>query len=197
MRPEENTPQLRQTVYTALTGQTGDITGTSNDLRTLFTTVFGTGPRGGVNTRAVAAAYRVSQRTVERWMAPEGRRQGSNFGSRRLAGLRRRARNRAEREGPRRQALQQTAGDRPSRYGAKLRIFGQQGPRRAGEDYTRRRGQILDLSAPDVIALREAYATDGSAGAVAYLERTVDERYLDGWQISSIEEMDLNDPTER
>ena len=67
----------RSSLFRGLTGRQGaDVSGkagTSPDLRGMLLAAYGPGARGGVNTAAAAQDLGVSRRTVERWVAPEGR----------------------------------------------------------------------------------------------------------------------------
>jgi hypothetical protein len=195
MDRDEFTPQLRATLFSAVTGRAGDVSGTSDDVRGMLEAAFGPGPRGGVNTRAAAKELGVSQRTVQRWLAAEGR-QRSRPRIDHLKDLTKRARQAATTKQGRRGALSPARKDSMSRYGAKLVVRGQQGPRRAGRDYIRYRRTDLVLDPADVEALRDAYEAGGDKAFMGWMENHFDQNYVDGWAFSRIESLDFTDPRE-
>lgn len=189
------TPKLRGTVFAALTGHEGDVSGTGEDVRGMLLAAFGPGPRGGANTRRAAQKLGVSQRTVQRWLAAEGR-QRSRPSPDHLKDLTKRARQVATTKRGRRTALAAARKDAMSRYGAKVVVRGDQGPRRAGRDYTRFRRTDLVLDPADVEAMRGAYEVGGDKEFVAWMEGHFDHNYVDGWSFSSIESLEVTDPRE-
>jgi hypothetical protein len=179
-------------VFSAVTGRPGDVSGTG-DVRDMLLAAFGVGPRGGVNTRAAAAGLGVSQRTVQRWLAPEGRQRNQPRADH-LKDLGKRARQAATTKKGRRTALTPARKDAMSRYGAKVLVRGEQGPRRAGRDYSRDRWTDLVLDPADVAAMRAAYEAGGDKGFVAWMENHYDAEYVGGWTFSTIRELHITDP---
>ena len=190
------TPELRQTVFTALTGSTGDVGG-GGDLRGQLLAAFGRGPRGGVNTAAAARALGVTRRTVERYVAPATAAQRiARPSPARLQEITRRARQAASTARGRRRALGGASGDSSSRYGAVVSMRGKMGPYSSDREYQRVRRANVELSAPDVVALRDAYAARGERGAVAWLEQYMDREYAAQWEFQSLDDMTLRPKAE-
>lgn len=186
------TPGLRQTLFGALTGQPGDVTGRPDgDLRSQLQAAFGPGRRpGSVNTTAAAQALGVSQRTVQRWLA--GRHGAKPEYRKAIAG---RARQAASTQRGRRAAVAAARRGPLVRNGAQLRISGQQGPA-ADRKYRRPRSIDLGLDPQDVDALLTAYERGGDKGAVAWIEGHADAVYVDDWMFDSISNLELRDPYE-
>ncbi len=189
------TPQLRQTLFGALTGRAGEVTGRPDgDLRAMLQGAFGEGRRrGGVDTRAAAQGLGVTQRTVQRWLAGTGR-QRHGASPEHLKAIASRARQAASTQKGRRTAMAAARRGPLTRNGARLTVRGQQGPLRAGKEYRRMRRLDLDLQPEDVEALMSAYERGGDKAFVAWLEGHADAEYVADWGFDSVEDLELRDP---
>lgn len=184
---------LRGRLFAALTGRPEAVTGAGADVTGLLQAAFGTGARGRVNTRAAAAELGVSQRTVQRWIAGEGR-QRNRPRADHLKSLRTKARQAASTQRGRRQAIASTRQSARSRYGARLNIKGVMGPSRAGTDYLRDRRILLQMTPEAVEGLLDAYEQGGDRGLVTWLEGYADREYLEDWTFGTITDFSLDDP---
>jgi hypothetical protein len=191
------TPDLRQTLFGALTGRAGEVTGRPDgDLRGMLQAAFGEGRRpGGVNTRAAAESLGVTQRTVQRWLAGAGR-QRHRANPEHLRAIAARARQAATTQRGRRAALGAVRQGPLPRHGARLTIRGEQGPSRAGRDYRRFRKVDLMLSPEDVDAALSAYERGGDRGFVTWLEGHADQEYVNDWGFDRIENLEMRDPND-
>lgn len=183
----------RQTFFGALTGRTrGDVSGMGQDVRAQLEAAFGT-RRGRLDTAAAAAGMGVSQRTVQRWVASEGRQRSRPSPAHRQQ-LQKRSRQAATTKRGRRRALAQARAAIPARRATDLRIHGTQGPRRAGVDYTRaRRSSTVEMTPQTYQQLLDAYEQGGESGARSFLEGLWDQEYVQDWRFTSISDMDWLD----
>lgn len=182
---------LRGRLFTALTGRAGDVSGQrGGDVRNRLIAAFGTTARGGLNTRAAAAGLGVSQRTVQRWVAPQGRQRSTPSRSHDQA-ITRTARRAATTRAGRRAALAPTRASSMTRYGTKVTLRGNQGVVSGGRDYARFRAITLTLEADDATAMLDAYEAGGDRGLVEFLEGVADRDYAAEWQFGTINELDF------
>lgn len=187
------TPGLRQTLFGALTGRSGDVTGRRDgDLRAMLQAAYGEGQRpGSVNTRAAAQALGVDIRSVQRWV------RGTNGASpEHRKTIAKKAKQAASTQRGRRAAAAAVRRGPLARNGARLSIRGAQGPSRAGEDYRRFRKVDLLLGPGDVDGMLSAYEQGGDRAVVSWMEGHFDREYVADWGFDSITEMELRDPGE-
>lgn len=185
MDKEGFTPNLRQTLFGALTGRAGDVTGRPDgDLRGMLQAAFGEGRRpGGVNTRAAADSLGVTQRTVQRWLAgAERQRHGAS--PEHMKAIARRARQAASTQRGRRVAVAAARQGPLARNGGQLTVRGRQGPR----GYERLRRIDLAVRPDQVDAALTAYERGGDRAFVTWLEGEVDQEYVAGWNVQDIED---------
>lgn len=190
------TSGLRSTLFNALTGRQGDVSGQAGaDVRSMLLAAFGAAStKSGVNLTAAAAGLGVSRRTVERYVTTAGQRIAPR--GPRLQAIRTAARQAATTKRGRRTALADARRGPLSRYGAKISIRGEQGPTRAGTEYRRNRRVDLILDPDAVAGLWSAYEDGGDKSAVSFLEGFADSEYVPGWELGSIDSLDLGDPRE-
>jgi hypothetical protein len=188
------TPQLRGTLFSALTGRGGDVSGRPDaDVRGMLLAIGGpANTKSGINLTAVAAELGVSRRTAERWVTNASQKirlRGAN-----LAKVVAKSRQAATTKAGRRKAMAAVRQGPRSRYGAKLSVTGQQGPLRSGTAYRRRRKITLDLAPAATDAMLAAYEDGGDKGYMAWLETYASENYLDDWGFDSISDIAVDDP---
>ena len=188
------TPQLRGTLFSALTGRGGDVSGRSDaDVRGMLLAIGGpANTKSGINLTAVAAELGVSRRTAERWVTNASQRirlRGNN-----LAKVVARSRQAATTKAGRRRAMAAARQGSRTRYGSKLSVTGQQGPLRSGTAYRRRRKITLDLTPEATEEMLTAYEDGGDKGYMAWLEGYASENYLDDWGFDSITDVAVDDP---
>ncbi len=189
------TPDLRQTLFGALTGRAGDVTGRPDgDLRGMLQAAFGEGRRpGGVDTRSAAQGLGVTQRTVQRWLAGADR-QRHQANPQHLKAIASRARQAASTQRGRRTSVADVRQGPLARRGARLSVRGVQGPIRAGTDYRRLRRVDVELQPEDVDALLSAYERGGDRAFVSWLEGHMDQQYVADWGFESIADLELRGP---
>lgn len=181
------TPKVRNTIFNAVTGRTGDVSGTvGGSLTDKLVAAFGPGPRGAVvNARAAAKALGVTPRTVQRWVKGEIRTPKPGHAK----ALTKMARQAASTRAGRKAALAAARGDRASRYGATLRVRGEQGPR----DYERYgRTVSLDLDPSQVQAMRDAYEAGGDKAMMDWTTAEMDQNYVADWNIVSLTDIQFD-----
>lgn len=182
MDPKKLTPQVRNSIFNALTGRGGDIT-TGGTLTDKLVAAFGPGRRGAtVNTQAAAKALGVTPRTIQRWVKGEIRNPKPSHAQ----ALAKAARQAATTKAGRKAALAAARGDRASKRGATMRIRGQQGPL----DYERYgRTVTLDLNPEQVEAMRDAYEAGGDKGMLGWTTTELDQNYVADWNIVTIDDI--------
>ena len=176
-------------LFQGLTGRQGTPTGGS--IRGLVVAAFGTTKRGGPNTRAAAEHFGVSQRTVQRWIAGEDRKQRNKPRADRFSELRMRARQAASTKKGRARALTESRSRFSTRKSARMTTHGVQGPASGGKGYARPRTVTLELGPADIDALFDAYETGGDKGAQEWLERHHSMNYVPDWHFESIDRISL------
>ncbi|MCO7221535.1 hypothetical protein [Klenkia sp. PcliD-1-E] len=196
MNREGFTRELRGTVFNALTGRGGDVSGRPDgDVRGMLLAIGGPAKtKSGINLTAAAAALGVSRRTAERWVtnaSQKSRLRGAN-----LAKVVAQSRQAATTKAGRRRAMAAARRGSLTRRGAKLSITGKQGPTRAGTDYRRRRRIDLMLGPGDVEEMMAAYEQGGDQGYMSWVEAYAGENYLDDWGVDSLDKLEVSDPRE-
>lgn len=181
MDAKKLSPQVRNSIFTALTGRGGDVTGGS--ITDKLAAAFGPGKRGAaVNAQAAAKALGVTPRTIQRWVKGEIRTPKADH----VKAITKAARQAASTKAGRRAALAAAEGDRASKRGATMRIKGEQGPM----DYERKdRWVTLDLSPEQVRAMRTAYEAGGDKGLLGWTTTELDQNYVADWNIVSLSEL--------
>ena len=195
----------RSSLFRGLTGRQGaDVSGkagTSPDLRGMLLAAYGPGARGGVNTAAAAQDLGVSRRTVERWVAPEGRQRIAKPKADTLRKLSTKSRQSATTRQGRRAAIKSVReskqGKSIAKYGATVRIQGKQGVAGGGGFYIRKRSIQIPpdqggMSPDDVEALWSAYERGGDKELSAWLTEYASNRYVDGWTFESIDDISID-----
>lgn len=189
-------PGRRKSLFTALTGRDGDVSGKADPQNTeaMLRAAYGTTQRGAIDTKTAAADLGVSQRTVQRWVAADTQKR-SRPRADRLKALAAKARKAATTQAGRRQAMKDTRssnrGQRMSRRGANVSITGMQGAGSKKGTYLRNRTISFQLSGAEVDALWLAYEQGGDQGASDWLTDQAGDKYLDGWQFETIGDLDM------
>ena len=194
----EGLPAVRGPVFESLTGRPAEgVTGTGS-VRSMLIAAFGAG-RGktGVNTSAAAAEFNVSARTVQRWVAGEGKQRIVPKGDR-LAAIGKAARQAASTQQGRRRASQQgrqqaVAAARRGKPNQTVPMYvsGVQGMGYPGGD--RQRTCPVNMTPEQIEALYEAYERTGDAGAVAFIESRYNANYVAGWQMETIDSISFGE----
>ncbi len=178
--------------FGTMTGRTGDISGRPDpaNIKDQLLAAYGPGRRSEVNTAAAAKDLGVSQRTVERWIAPQGRQRITNPRLGTLATLAGRAKQAATTKTGRRTAMRTVRvskqGKSLAKYGGKLTIDAVQGPK----NYERDRAITLELTPDQVEAMWAAYEQGGDKAMVGWLNGRGDD-YVGGWSFLQINDFDL------
>lgn len=176
-------------IFKGLTGRAGSPTGSVRDM---LTSAFGTNARGGPNTRAAASELGVSQRTVQRWIAGENRKQRNAPRADHLSTLRTKARQSTTTKKGRKAALDQSRSRFASRKSAKLTTHGLQGPEGGGKGYSRMRTVSLELSGTDIDAMFDAYEKGGDKAVTQWLEQHHSANYVPGWTFENIDHIKID-----
>lgn len=198
MTPELKSAGTRNRLFSFMTGRHGgDVTGQGNTgVRDKLLAAFGTTKRGGLNTREAAKTLGVTQRTVQRWVAADGR-QRSKPSAKHWQSLKKASRQAATTKKGRQRAIAaalKTA--KTSKHSKRLTIRGTQGPAAtpsAKRNYIHRRNSNLELSPDQQQELMMAYAESGDKGAIGWLTTTFDEQYVDDWKFESIDSIEWSD----
>lgn len=176
-------------IFQGLTGRKGAPTG--GNVRDMIVAAFGTTKRGGPNTRAAAEQLGVSQRSVQRWIAGENRKQRHAPRSDHLSTLRTKARQSATTKKGRKTSLDGARARFSGRKSARLTTYGMQGPEGGGKGYSRQRGVTLELDADDIDAMFDSYEKGGDAGVTQWLEQHHSNNYVPGWTFENIDRIGL------
>ncbi|UQN31787.1 hypothetical protein [Brachybacterium kimchii] len=172
-------------IFQGLTGRQGSPTGGS--VRSMIVAAFGTTSRGGPNTRAAAQELGVSQRSVQRWIAGEDRKQRSKPRADHLSTLRTSARQAATTKKGRKASLDKARSRFANRKSARLTTHGMQGPEGGGTGYSRQRTVTVELGANDIDAMFDAYEKGGDAAVTQWLEQHHSANYVPGWTFEGID----------
>lgn len=187
---------LRHTLFTALTGRTGDVSGKAGgDIREMLMAVGGPSAktRSGIDLTRAAGKLGVSRRTVERWVKTADTGTGQRPSPAHLKALTGAARRTASTQRGRRAVLTETGmRQQLGANGARVSITGPQGPHAAGRDYMRVRTTQLDLDPTDVHAMLDAWEKGGDKGFLAWATGHWGEQYLDDWKFDGIDGLDID-----
>lgn len=176
-------------LFQGLTGRQGTPTG--GGVKDLIIAAFGTTKRGGPDTRAAAEHLGVSQRSVQRWIAGENRKQRNAPRADRLSALRTTARQAATTRTGRKAALSDARARFATRKTARLTTYGVQGPLAAGKSYSRLRPVTLELGSADIDALFDAYERGGDKAVQAWMSDHFSENYVPDWGFERIDKISL------
>lgn len=186
----------RGSVFAALTGRgDSDVSGDpEGSVAGMLRALVGSSPRtGDVDTKAAAEALGVSRRRVQAWLKAEreGRRPGMRAPTREK--IVRRSRQAATTKRGRRAALRDVR-TRPRRriVPIKVRISGEQGPRRSGKGYARWRSTDRDLTPMQYEEMLAAYEEGGDDGVAAFLEDLWDSEYSADWGMFTIDAIEIH-----
>lgn len=195
----------RSSLFQGLTGRRGaDVSGkagTTPDMRGMLLAAYGPGTRGGVNTAAAARDLGVSRRTVERWVAAEGRQRISKPKTETLSKLTTKSRQAATTQQGRRTAIkavrESKQGKSIAKYGARVQIKGRQGVAGGGGFYIRNRSIQIPpdqsgMSPSDVESMWSAYERGGDKALSKWLSGYASDRYVDGWTFESIDNISID-----
>ena len=171
-------------IFAGLTGRDGNPTG--SDLRSLVIAAFGTNKRGGPDTRKAAQKLGVSQRTVQRWLAGENRKERAKPRKDNLSKLKVRARQASTTKRGRTEAIQQRKAMFANRSSVKISVNGMQGPAIGGREYARPRQVTLDLTGDQANMLFDAYSEGGENQFQGLLSQHFSDNYVDSWEFQSI-----------
>ena len=173
------------------TGLAGDVSGRVDPslVREQLIAAYGPGRRGAaIDTRAAAKDLGVTQRTVERWIAAEGRQRSTP----KLAvvaaagGALPAGRHHQGRASPLRSARMRNTsqGKNKANFGGRLTIDGYQGPK----GYPRIRAITLDLPPDQVEAMWSAYEAGGQKAMLDWVNGRGDE-YVQGWSVDRLDDL--------
>ncbi|TFF04352.1 hypothetical protein [Cellulosimicrobium funkei] len=185
----------RGRLFQALTGRRGaDVSGAGSNMRGMLLAAFGASRRdpSKPDTAAAAKGLGVSQRTVQRWLAPSTR-QHQRPKPATVQKLTTKARQAATTKTGRARALAQVAAARglPS-GGFRVGVTGYQGLE-LDPSYARVRHVPFDLDSPELTqGFLNAYVQGGEKGAMGWLTKNVDEIYgVDRWEFGRIDSIDV------
>ena len=194
------TAALRNTVFGALTGISGDVSGDRGaNLRDMLMTIGGPArTKSGINLTEVAKELGVTRRTVERWVTIDGTEKGKPKPAMLIA-VATKSRQAATTQRGRAKALGRARGGTGAgsggaaitTYGAKLTVRAHQGPVAGGRAYMRDRTISLALDPEAVEAMQAAYAKGGDKAFLTWAENHADSTYAAGWGIERIDSLDL------
>lgn len=192
-------PGRRQSVFQGLFGRRDvefDVSGKGSNIVSMLRTAFGEGRQGRpVDTKAAAAGLGVSQRTVQRWIAGEGKQRIKAPRADHLASLRKASRQAATTRKGRKRMVDEARKSRKfaqgQTKGIKLTVRGMSGFSDAGQHYLRYRSVPLKLTPDQVDAMWNAYERGGDKGFSEWLtSRSQD--YLTGWEYESIDSLQFD-----
>jgi len=199
MKKQGFTAALRGTLFSAFSGNTGDVSGSTDaDVHGMLMAIGGPGKtKSGIDLTAAANELGVTRRTVERWVTTAGERnklRGAN-----LSKVVAKSRQAATTQKGRRRAVARIrntggpGGSSTARYGSKITLKGTQGPAAAGKDYLRDRSISLQLDPESAQGMFDAYAEGGDKGFVGWMEGYAGDTYVDGWSIGSIDSFQIGE----
>lgn len=192
-------PGRRQSVFQGLFGRRDvelDVSGKSSNIVAMLRTAFGEGRQGRpVDTKAAASGLGVSQRTVQRWIAGEGKQRIKAPRTEHLAALRKASRQAATTRKGRKRMIDDARRSRRfaqgQAKGIRLTVRGMSGFADGGQHYLRYRSVPLKLTPDQVDAMWSAYEQGGDKGFSQWLtSRSQD--YLTGWEYESIDSLQFD-----
>lgn len=187
----------RGQLFSALTGRSGAGLAPGASIRDKLTTAFGSNRKGNVDTRTAAKELGVSQRTVQRWIAGEGRQRSAPKPATanvidtkaRQAATTKRGRSRAV-DAMRKSSL----GRQMSRGGGTITVRANQGPG-SGVGYQRWRSVMIPITTSDgsnhMDQLWAAYEAGGDAAARAVIDDLAQD-YCAGWQFGEVQDFSID-----
>ncbi|BAE45950.2 terminal protein [Rhodococcus qingshengii] len=187
--------KLQGEFFGKLTGRQGaDISGQPNasNLKAQLLAAYGPGKRSEINTAAAARDLGVSKRTVERWLAPEGRQRIAKPRTETLNALARKAKQSASTRTSRKEAMSSVRssarGKALSNFGGKIKIDAVQGP--GTREYARDRMITLALTPDQVESMWSAYENGGDKGMINWMNSRAQD-YVGGWEFYQINSFDV------
>ena len=199
MKREGFTKSLRGTLFTAFSGRNADVSGDAGgDVAGMLLAIGGPGKtKSGIDLTAAAKELGVTRRTVERWVTTANEK--SKLTGANLAKVVTKSRQAATTQKGRRAAVARMrdsgghGGSSIIRYGSSVTLKGTQGPAAAGKEYLRNRSISLDVDPDAAQAMFEAYIHGGDKGFVSWMEGYAGDNYVDGWEIGSIDNLQIGD----
>lgn len=192
-------PGRRQTIFQGLFGGRGvelDVSGKGSNIMSMLRTAFGEGKQGRpVDTKAAAAGLGVSQRTVQRWIAGDGKQRIKSPRSDHLVALRKASRQAATTRKGRKRMIDEARRSRRHAQGQtkgiRLTVRGTSGFADGGQHYLRYRSVPLKLTPDQVDAMWSAYERGGDKEFSNWLTgRSQD--YLSGWEYEHIDSIEFS-----
>lgn len=175
-------------LFRGLTGRAGNPTGS---IKEMLIAAYGSNKPGRPDTRKAAQDLGVSQRTVQRWIAGEDRKQRNKPKADSLSKVRIRARQAATTKKGRKAAVQKARENLSNRKAVQLSIYAMQGPKTGGKDYSRLRSTSIQVSGDEVEAMFDAYERGGDKAVTQWLETQYSGSYVPDWGLADIRDMKL------
>lgn len=187
----------RGQLFSALTGRPEGGVSASGSLRDKLDAAYGRNARGGIDTRSAAKDLGVSQRTVQRWIAGEGKQRIAAPRPSVAKALDTKARQSASTKGGRARAVaafrSSAAGRSMAKKGGVITVSANQGPGK-GPGYQRWRTVDIPTSLFDgsnqMDALWGAYEAGGDAAARAVIADLAQD-YCAGWEFGEVGSIDI------
>lgn len=191
---QERHTQIRSTLFTGMTGRKdADVSGKGDpaSLKGALLAAYGPGKRTEIDTRAAAQDLGVSIRTVQRWLAPEGKQRISAPKPETMGKIATRARQAATTQAGRRSAVgsfrTSSAGSGLLKRGGYINIDGVQGP----SSYERDRAITLELTPEQADALLTAYEQGGDKAALSIINGHAN-NYVAGWSVLDLSDVKMS-----
>lgn len=186
-------PQTRSAVFSALSGRQGaEMGSTDSSVRGMLIAVFGTSKRdpSRPDVKAAAKGLGVTTRTVQRWIAVEGKQRHKPKAST-LGKLTKRARQAVTTRRGRAAAVK--AARQKYTTGARVTTTGTQG---ISQDYARPRTVSFDFDTPEMAqSFFDAYENGGEKGVMDFLNSRADEGYgVPSWYVENLDSITLSQP---
>lgn len=189
---DQNPTEVRGRFFQAFTGRKGDVSGTSGDVSSMLTSLYGTDDKRskyGIDFKAAAKGMKVSATTLRRWARNDQHPSTAN-----LKKLQAKSRRAATTKRGRAQILKQTTSrlDRSVSQGVRVAVSGIQGPpaqsaNLSSDAYLRDRITTIDLNWENYDQLLKAYEEGGENGAQDYILGKMRENgYPDDFQYHTV-----------
>jgi transposase-like protein len=188
---------LRQKLFTALTGQAADVRGDpGGDVRGMLLAVGGasTKTHSGIDLTRAARSLGVSRRTVERWVRTAQTGTGQRPSPSHAQALARQARQAASTRRGRAAAVSASGIGRAAARGARLSITALQGPHSLQPPYGRRRTTQMDLDPAAAAGMLSAWEAGGEKGFMAWATSHWGENYVDEWRFGDVSDITVEQP---
>lgn len=186
---DKDTPQLRESMFSFLTGRDGHGATTGGGVASKLMAAFGPSKRDSSrpDTAAAAKGLGVSQRQVQRWLKGENAPRAD-----RVKSLDKRARQAMTTKTGRARSLKSAmasghASMPPSKNS--LTIAGYQGISSDKTAGYRMRECSVQMTAADLKDLQDTWVAHGDKGAAAWMTSHMDTHYASGWHIREIEDL--------